>query len=192
MIDRILANTPTIEEREINEVSRLYRALAESFAAILLERLGEQIVCVVLYGSVARGTARPESDIDVFVVAGKTEQEKQPIRREIWKADDEFWDDEQAVGLRERGYRASVETLVVSELQAQRGLPIYLDMTLDAISLHDPKQFFARRMDQARRRMAELHSCREWVGHEEYFWYLKLDAKPGEVFQLPYIEEAQA
>lgn len=41
--------------------------LAKRFKKLLLER-GYPIRRVVLYGSVARGTARPDSDIDIAVI----------------------------------------------------------------------------------------------------------------------------
>lgn len=174
-----------------NDTSRLYRALGETFAKVLLDRLSEQIICIVLYGSVARGRARPESDIDLFVVAGETDQESSDVQNRIGKLDLDFWDGPESSELRARGYRANIETLVVSKARALRGLPIYLDMTLDAIVLHDPAKFFVQRIELARRQMAELRSYREWIGPEEYFWHLKADAKPGEVFELPYIERTQ-
>lgn len=62
-------------------------------------------------------------------------------------------------------------------------------MALEAVVFHDPEGFFARRIELAKRRMAELRSYREWVEPELYIWHLKAGARPGEVFSLPYIEE---
>ncbi|MBI4770042.1 MAG: nucleotidyltransferase domain-containing protein [Chloroflexi bacterium] len=190
------SRTPRIEtpshrvSRRPGIASRLYRSLAEQFAALLIRELSDRLTAVVLYGSVARGTARRESDIDLFVVAGETDEEKESIWHRIWNIEDEFWDSPEAVALRERGYRASVETFVYSKPQARRGAKLYLDMALEAIVLHDPEGFFTHRMEQVKQRMLELKSYREWVEHDLYFWQLKGDAKPGEVFSVPYIEEA--
>ncbi len=38
------------------------------FAQDLREELGDELVSLILYGSHARGDARPDSDIDLFVV----------------------------------------------------------------------------------------------------------------------------
>ena len=43
-------------------------AVAEEFARRVVSTLGEQVESVILYGSVARGDAGPESDIDILVV----------------------------------------------------------------------------------------------------------------------------
>ncbi|HEY3356089.1 MAG TPA: nucleotidyltransferase domain-containing protein [Polyangia bacterium] len=44
------------------------RAVARAYAARLRARLGEEVVRVSLFGSRARGEARPDSDLDVLVV----------------------------------------------------------------------------------------------------------------------------
>lgn len=43
---------------------------AERYALLLRELLGENLVSIVLYGSVARGEARADSDIDLLIVCG--------------------------------------------------------------------------------------------------------------------------
>ena len=45
-----------------------HSAVAEEFARRVVSTLGEQVESVILYGSVARGDAGPESDIDILVV----------------------------------------------------------------------------------------------------------------------------
>ncbi len=45
-----------------------YRSLAHEFAEKVLEKYGERIDTIILFGSTARGEARKESDIDILVV----------------------------------------------------------------------------------------------------------------------------
>jgi|CXWL01.1.fsa_nt_gi predicted nucleotidyltransferase len=175
----------------VNATSRLYRSLAERFANVVRDNLGARLTCIVLYGSVARGTARPDSDIDLFVIAGESDEDKEPLWDQVLDLEQTFWNDQEVAALRAQGYRASVEAYVVSKAQARRGLPIYLDMALDAIVLHDPENFFSRRIDQVKQRMVELRSRREWLSQDTYIWQLKTDAEPGEVISLPYVEEIQ-
>jgi hypothetical protein len=44
------------------------RSLAERYAGHLRSALGDRLVSVVLFGSVARGDARASSDIDLLIV----------------------------------------------------------------------------------------------------------------------------
>jgi len=46
----------------------LYRETAKEFARQLLEKWGQDIDSIILYGSVASGRATDESDIDILIV----------------------------------------------------------------------------------------------------------------------------
>ena len=45
-----------------------YYAIAREFAKKVLEKYGERVDTIILFGSTARGEAREESDIDILVV----------------------------------------------------------------------------------------------------------------------------
>ena len=45
-----------------------WRALADRVVAELRAAIGDDLVAVALFGSVARGQARPDSDLDLYVV----------------------------------------------------------------------------------------------------------------------------
>lgn len=49
-----------------------YRRIAEEFARHLKAKYGDRIERIILFGSVARGEAREESDIDLLVVTPET------------------------------------------------------------------------------------------------------------------------
>ena len=57
-------------------------AVAEEFARRVVSTLGEQVESVILYGSVARGDAGPESDIDILVV-GDDKRRLNDVTRQV-------------------------------------------------------------------------------------------------------------
>ncbi|MDI6655590.1 MAG: nucleotidyltransferase domain-containing protein [Candidatus Hydrothermarchaeota archaeon] len=52
----------------VSDVNKKLREAYEEFSKEAKERLGDKLISLVLYGSVAKGRARSESDIDVFAV----------------------------------------------------------------------------------------------------------------------------
>ena len=67
--------------------------------------------------------------------------------------------------------------------EVEAGSPLFLDMVEDARILHDPDGFLAGYLERLRRRLAELGARRvPWQGG--WYWELKPDLKPGEVFTL--------
>jgi len=45
-----------------------YQSLLDCFSTMILETSDEQVISIVLYGSVAQGDAGPESDVDILLV----------------------------------------------------------------------------------------------------------------------------
>ena len=64
------------------------RQMAESFVEKLLEKFGEQILAVILFGSRARGDATDESDMDLLIIMSEvdnaTKREIRFLATEIW------------------------------------------------------------------------------------------------------------
>ena len=52
--------------RKLNDI---YRDVAREFTHRVTSVLGDQVESIVLYGSVARGEAKRDSDIDIFIVS---------------------------------------------------------------------------------------------------------------------------
>jgi hypothetical protein len=67
--------------------------------------------------------------------------------------------------------------------EVERGSPLFLDMVEDARLLYDPEQFLAGYLDQLRARLQQLGARRVRLGNA-WYWDLKPDLKPGEVFSL--------
>lgn len=152
------------------------------FSALLeacQEVYGERLVTLAIFGSAGRGTARPDSDIDILLVAD-------PLPSGRMRRVAEF----DAVEKRVRDLLAGeidqvpfLSSFFKTPEEANLGSPLFLDMTEDARLLYDRDDFFARRLDRLRARLKELGSRRIWLG-SAWYWDLKPDYKPGEVFEL--------
>jgi len=53
------------------QIQRRYREAVEEFVRRVLERYKNKIDSIILFGSVARGEAKEDSDIDVLIVVKK-------------------------------------------------------------------------------------------------------------------------
>lgn len=67
--------------------------------------------------------------------------------------------------------------------EVQKGSPLFLDMVEDAELLYDRGGFFQGVLQRLRRRLKELGAKRVFRG-TRWYWVLKPDIKPGEVFEL--------
>ena len=157
---------------------------AEAFADALRQRLGDDLLAVVLYGSVARGTAHLESDIDVLVVwrnAPSTYYDRLFVALAV---SDQIQSHPDAVALLGEVPYAQLGFLILSETEAGQNRYIYLDMTEEAIILYERDRFFTQRLAEMRARLAELGSRRVRLPDGTWYWDLKPDMIAGEVFEL--------
>lgn len=154
---------------------------AEVLAGHLRDVGGENLVSVALFGSVARGEARPDSDIDLLVVCEELPEGRLARRALVEAAEDRFAP--HLATLRTAGIDTGVTMLFRTRREAKHTIPLYLDMTEDARLLHDREGFFAGVLARLRTRMAALGSERRRRGRVRY-WVLKPDLKPGEVIEL--------
>ncbi|MEN3010618.1 MAG: nucleotidyltransferase domain-containing protein [Candidatus Bipolaricaulaceae bacterium] len=168
----------SLEPEQLN--ARL-RALAEKYAQVARETLGENLTSVVLFGSVARGEAHARSDIDLFVVARslpkgafRRRELVEPIRQGLEPELEELW---------KRGIYTDFVEIIRTEEEARRFHTLYLDMTEEAVILYDRNGFFAEVLERVRRKLRKLGAQRRRLGHA-WYWDLKPDYKPGEEIDL--------
>lgn len=105
--------------------------------------LGERLVSVVVYGSVARCEARPDSDLDLLVVAKDLPRPLRERRAPILEAYAECRPAEPDPPI-------PLSLVVKTPEEAEHTSPLYLDMVEDAVLLVDEDDFFATVLDRLR------------------------------------------
>jgi len=158
-----------------------YEDLLRRLLGELQALYGSRLVGCAVYGSVGRGTPREDSDVDLLIVARdlpdgrmRRVEEFEPVEAPLHAV------------LRVEGWPGllpALSPIFKTPEEVEVGSPLFLDMVEDARILHDPDGFLAGYLERLRRRLAELGARRvPWQGG--WYWELKPDLKPGEVFTL--------
>jgi predicted nucleotidyltransferase len=158
-----------------------YRRLVAVLVESLLDVLGSRLVSVVVYGSVARGEAGRDSDIDLLVVAEGLPRSK--LRRQEVFEEAEARISEMIEEVWEKGYHVDFSPIILTPEEARRHRPIYLDMIYDAVIIYDRGGFMEKVFMEMAERLRRLGARRVRVGRK---WYLVLKDKyrPGEVIEI--------
>lgn len=149
-----------------------------------LRHYGENLLSVVVYGSVARGDFKEGSDIDILVILRESRDTMGMRISEFMKL---VWKIEETLDWRElekRGMLRRIEPVVYTEERFKRHPPLILDMVFDSIILHDKEETFKREIEIVKRRLEELGSKRIFLENGKWFWILKPDIKWGEVIEI--------
>jgi hypothetical protein len=158
-----------------------YKSLLEKLTKLLQEEFQDKLVSVVLYGSVARGDNRKDSDVDLLLVIKdlpKTITERVILFDKVErKLDDDI------MRLMDEGYYVTFSPVLKTPEEAVRFSPIYMDMTEDAVILYDRDGFFRKVLEKTRKRLKELGFERVWLSEKSWYWR-KRDYKLGEIIDF--------
>ncbi|MBI4715239.1 MAG: nucleotidyltransferase domain-containing protein [Nitrospirae bacterium] len=159
-----------------------YRNLENRLLAEIRRHYGGRLVSVAVFGSVARKTQNPASDLDILIIAEGLPAGRMKRVAEFTEAvEDRLLPFLGA--LRKEGIDPEISPIFKTPEEAERGTPLFLDMVEDARILLDRENFFANILERLRNRLKALGSQRVWRGNA-WYWVLKPDFKPGEVFEL--------
>ena len=159
----------------------VYENYLQSFCSRLKESFGgERILSVALFGSVARGQARPDSDIDLLVV--HKEVDFNPAYRSVdiafaLKQEDEF------KRLEEQGLNPQPACIFMTEGELWDRPHILLNILVEGILLFDVGVLKSR-LKALKERLNALGSKRVALADGTWYWDLKPDWKPGEIIEL--------
>lgn len=158
-----------------------YDALLDAVLAELRRGYGHRLVAMAVFGSVGRGTPRDDSDVDLLIVARDLPEGRMRRVEQFLPMEARL---ERALGsVQEDGTPVMLSPVFKTPAEVERGSPLFLDMVEDARVLYDPERFLAAYLDRLRSRLRELGARRIRLGNA-WYWELKPDLKPGEVFSL--------
>ena len=156
--------------------------MLDDLVTVLVGRHGDNLVSVVVFGSVGRGQARAGSDVDLLVVFRDLPRDRHERFLVFHEA---------LLELRSRrgllkagGCHFDWTPIMLTAGEAAYHSPIYLDMTQDARLLLDRGGFFAEVLARLRARIEELGSRRVRLADGSWYWDLKPGMKAGEVVEL--------
>ncbi len=140
-----------------------------------------KVVSLALYGSWARGNARPDSDVDVLVVCDGLSVDRAERERLVIPSTREA----------SRRLRAALgpgaypvlSPVLKTVAEAQYHAPLYLDMVHEARLLRDEGGFLRGVLDEVKANLERLGS-RRVAFKGGWYWDLKPDYRPGEVFEI--------
>jgi predicted nucleotidyltransferase/DNA-binding HxlR family transcriptional regulator len=175
-------------EPRVENVERIphhhYAPVIRKYCEILKDLLGERLLSIMLFGSVARGDWNRDSDIDILIVAEGWEDKPAWVRiKELRRAKEALEESLEYSEALRAGYCPIVQNYTLSVEEAKRFNRVFLDAVVDGIILYDKDGFLTGVLQSLRKRLVEMGSVRVTLPDKRFYWVLK-DVKAGEVITL--------
>ncbi len=154
--------------------------LAKRYAAEAAKALGDRLVSIALYGSVARKEAGPGSDIDLFVVLEEAPSGMLARRRLLDPVRESLTPELE--GLWRQGIYADFVEVIRTRNEARQFHPLYLDMSQEAILLYDRDKFLENLLATVRELLKKGGAERKTIGRFRY-WDLLRSSIPEEIVE---------
>lgn len=149
----------------------------------MLRLFGSRVISICVFGSVARGEARPNSDIDVLTIMEGLSECVGGRVRETGAVHEALKLTKAYRRLRSQGRCPLISDVLLTPKEVEKHPPILLDIADEGTIIHDPDGFLKRVLASVRARLKALgaRKVRTTRGH---YWVLKPDTIPGEMVEV--------
>jgi len=160
------------------------RRLVTCILELLRSFLGDDLISVVVFGSVARGRTDLSSDTDVILVASNMPRSLSERMEILANLLVEFSKTQTCEELNRRGLNTWVQFHPLTMEEAELHRPIYLDVVEDGIIVYDRGGFMKRVMEGFKSKLEALGAKRVFLEDGSWYWDLKPSIKRGEVVEI--------
>jgi len=153
-----------------------YLPMLEFAVSRFWEAFGERLRAVLLFGSVARGQARGDSDVDLMVVAdGMPTRYGDRVREALDML--EGWENVK-LNLSERfSIYPNIDLMLLDTREADTTHPFYLDAVQEGIILYDKDEFMATRLEALRQKLEQAGAIRIQLPNGRWYWVVSPAAR---------------
>ncbi|MEM3061026.1 MAG: nucleotidyltransferase domain-containing protein [Candidatus Bathyarchaeia archaeon] len=155
----------------------------ELAVAQLIQFFSKKLVSIVLFGSLARGSVKPESDIDLLlVIEGLPKEYSERVKiiqkvlsiESIDEAIMELWNKHKVY--------PNLEPIAITPEEASITHPFYLDIAEEGIVIYDKNDFMKKKIRELKEKLKSLGSRKVILPTGEWYWILT--SKPEEARRL--------
>jgi len=175
----ILLASNTIQNLDKIAQERYVKLLCDAFR---LAFKSFDLSSFAVYGTVARGVAKKNSDIDILIVSNDFVGSLGSRIERLIRVEERLR--EELAWLRKRDVYTSLSFYPLREEEAERVPLLFLDLTEEAVILYDKNRFLERVLTDFKAKLLRLGAKRVFIDKENWYWDLKPDYKFGEEIPL--------
>lgn len=174
-----------MEKTGRRELPLVLKDLLQETVELAKEFYGENLLSLVVYGSVGRGSYEGSSDIDLLLVLKESGQTVgQRITDFVQNISNKIHDSPGAQELRGLGLPHYLMPIIYSLRQFKAHPSLLLDMITDSLVLYDRDDTFKKEINILWSRVKALGGRKVVLPDGSWYWMLKPDIKFGEIIEI--------
>lgn len=142
---------------------------------------GDRLITLAVFGSVGRDTFRPDSDIDLLIIAENLPRGRIPRVEEFLEVEKRL--EPLLADLRKKGIDTYLSPIIKQRDEVLKGSLLFLDMIEDAKILYDKDDFFKNYLNSLREKLQKMGAKKIYRGGS-WYWVLKENYKYGDVIEI--------
>jgi uncharacterized protein len=169
-------------QQGFSNVPKFFREYLKEYLNYIKERLKKDLISIILYGSVARGSWDKESDIDLLLILSNDYFEENDEYK-ISEILIDFYEKCRTKEVFEKYKYHTIQILSLSVNDLKKFRTLFYDIALDGIILYDPKDIGSKLITSYQKRIEEKDLKRIYINENDFYWKRK-DIKFGEMIEL--------
>lgn len=167
---------------DFDRVSYIFRDYLYNFVRLLKEKYKEDLLSIILFGSVARGKWNNESDIDLFIIFSNKSSIRTTINNRLTKIISDYERKSKLKNSKGDRLFSTIQdiSLLLKDLHTFR--TIFYDIAMDGIILFDRNQTGFHFLKKIKKRIEEKGLKRVFIKENDYYW--ERNVKFGEIIEL--------
>ena len=167
---------------DFDRVSYIFRDYLYNFVRLLKENYKEDLISIILFGSVARGKWNNESDIDLFIIFSNKSSIRTAINNQLKKIISDYERKTKLKNSKDNRLFSTIQdiSLLLKDLNTFR--TIFYDIAMDGIILFDRNQTGFHFLKKIKKRIEEKGLKRVFIKENDYYW--ERNVKFGEIIEL--------
>jgi len=153
--------------------------ILEELNKLVRNHYKDDLISLIVFGSIGRGTFREDSDIDLLIIANNLPNGRIKRINHFMTVEEKMESLLKSLELNQM----YLSTIIKSPEEAIKGSPLFLDMIEDGIILYDKDNFFKDILNKLKENLLKLGAKRIRVGNI-WYWKLKKDYQFGEEIKL--------
>jgi len=175
--------TPRKEYEYFDGVVKIFSDYLYLYLQYLKGKFEENLLSMVLFGSVARGNWTERSDIDILLIFSDNFQAGKDLDEIMIESTMEYERKNEIRKQQDRKLNIHIENLSLRFKELKRFKTLYYDIAMDGIILYDVNKTATKFLENQNEKMKNKKLRRIYVNKEEYYWKRE-NVQFGEVFEL--------